>query len=437
MTTTAKGRIGTLAGRLKRLREDAGLTRTALAEPRYTVSYVSQIEAGRRTPSSEAVAYLADRLGTTPGYLSTGIPEGVDAEIAYGLEDARAALRAGRTDEALARARDERARADEYGLGPLSAQARIVQANALFLGSRYREAIDAYEEALELTELDERSRGLTVNALASAYRTVGDLAYAVDVVESYLRARRAQPMDPSVRAELQSTLVSIYFERGDVTRAEQASERALAATEDGVTPEVRANALWAASRVLAERNRWDEALDIATRARIIIEELADQRRRARMHTAHAFLCLEAEPPRLDEASSHLEKAASLYDEHAPDEEMAYLLAERCRLALLEGRPDVALEHSTHALDRTGVDELERARCLFLQGRSYAALGNHAKASGCFHEAAAVFSKRGARQQEASCWREIGEQQLTAGDAARAIESLRAGLEALDPRRSRA
>ncbi len=435
--TTGRETIGAFAARLKRLRESAGLTRTALAEPRYTVSYVSQIEAGRRMPSSEAIAYFADRLRTTQAYLSTGVPPGLDAEIAYGLEDARLALRAGRSDEALERARREAQRAEEYGLGPLSAQARIVAANALLLIGRYREAIDAYEEALECEGLDERTRGLTTNALASAYRTVGDLAYAADVVESYIRAGRAQPMDPSVLAELNSTLVSIYFERGDVTRAEQASERALATTEDGVTPEVRSNALWAASRVLAERNRWDDALDLATRARIIIEELSDQRRAARMHTAYAFLCLEADPPRLDDASTHLEQAASLYDERAPDDEIAYLLAERCRLALFEGHPDAALDHITSALERAGVDELERGRCLFLQGRAYAALGSQADASGCFHEAAAVFNKRGARQQEASCWREVGELQLASGDATRAIESLRAGLEALDPRRSRA
>ena len=41
------------ASRLREERQRAGLTKTALAKPRYTVSYISQIEAGRRTPFIE------------------------------------------------------------------------------------------------------------------------------------------------------------------------------------------------------------------------------------------------------------------------------------------------------------------------------------------------------------------------------------------------
>ena len=46
---------GDLATRMKDLREKAGLTKTALARPRYTPSHVSQIESGRRNPSPARV----------------------------------------------------------------------------------------------------------------------------------------------------------------------------------------------------------------------------------------------------------------------------------------------------------------------------------------------------------------------------------------------
>ena len=59
-----------LATRMKQERERAGLTKTALAKPRYTVSYISQIESGKRKPSPEATAYFAERLGVSPSYLS-------------------------------------------------------------------------------------------------------------------------------------------------------------------------------------------------------------------------------------------------------------------------------------------------------------------------------------------------------------------------------
>ena len=38
---------------------------------------------------------------------------------------------------------------------------------------------------------------------------------------------------------------------------------------------MRATTYWHASRVLAEQKRWDEALDYATRARVLMEELED------------------------------------------------------------------------------------------------------------------------------------------------------------------
>ena len=52
-------------------------------------------------------------------------------------------------------------------------------------------------------------------------------------------------------------------------------------------------------------------------------------------------------------------------------------------------------------------------------------------------AAETFRRLGARQQEAACWREIGEMDVAAGDSEAALVALREGLTALDPQRSRA
>src|SRR5919198_3266777 len=85
-----------LAARIRDLRVQAGLTKTALAKPRYTVSYVSQIESGRRTPSAEALEFFAGQLGVSPDFLATGIPEDVEEHLRYRLEEARLGVRQGR-----------------------------------------------------------------------------------------------------------------------------------------------------------------------------------------------------------------------------------------------------------------------------------------------------------------------------------------------------
>jgi tetratricopeptide (TPR) repeat protein len=238
-------------------------------------------------------------------------------------------------------------------------------------------------------------------------------------------------------SRLQMTLVSIYFERGDMLQAERCAQRGLAAADSGAPLETRALAYWNASRVFAERRRWNEAIELATRARVLMEELEDRRGVAQLHNALAFICLEADPPRMEQAQEHLDVAENMLREVGSPADQAYVLTERARLALLRGQPDEALTHADAALQSASDDELETARGLFLKGRALSALDRRDEARAVLSDAAATFGRHGARQQEASCWREIGEMDLAAGDGESALRALRAGLEALDPQRSRA
>jgi tetratricopeptide (TPR) repeat protein len=426
-----------LAHRMKELREEAGLTKTALARPGYSVGYVTQIEQGLRTPSPKALSFFAAKLGVTPNYLATGVPEDLEESLRYQLEEGRQALRDGRTDQVEAAVRPVVKQAEQYGLVGIGSEGLSLLGHALALEGRHREAVDTFEGAIE-GELPVREEGMTVGALARSYRAVGDLAYAAQVVEAYLDTKREPPLDAVIVAHLQSVLLSVYFERGDILRAERAARRALTAADAGAPPYVRAGSYWNASRVLAEARRWDEALDYATRARLIMEQVDDQRDVARLHNAYAFICLEADPPRTEEARWHLDRAETLLREGvAAPGDLAYVQTERARLALLEARPSDAVASAEEALAHAGDDELEIARCLFLKGRGLAALGRSKEAEADLGRAAVLFGDRGARQQEAACWREIGEMHLDSGEVEAAVLALRAGLEALDPRRSRA
>jgi tetratricopeptide (TPR) repeat protein len=372
MALESSASIEPLAGRFSRLREQAGLTQSALAAPRYTVSYVSQIEAGRRTPSDDALSYFAERLGVAPSYLRTGIPDDLGDKLAYRIEEGYVQLRSGEPTGALEIAIAIRDESEHYGLENWRSRALVLAANALATLGRTREAIDKFEEALE-DGLTERERGAIVAGLAAAYRKVGDLSYAADLIESELRGGGSAPLDPAISAELHTGLLAVYFERGDVTKAERVAERALAAASEGATPSSRANVLWAASRVLAEAKRWDEALEFAREARSIIEGLNDKYRLARVHSAYADLCLESDPPRLEEAAKHLESSEEILGRDGPPRELAYVHIEQGRLALLSQRPADALTFSERALELDGDDPLQRAECLFVRGRALAEL----------------------------------------------------------------
>jgi tetratricopeptide (TPR) repeat protein len=425
-----------LATRLRELRTKAGLTKTALAKPRYTVSYVSQIEAGRRTPSAEALSFFANQLGVTARYLSTGIPDGVEDEVKFRIEEAREALRNGKATDAEEITRTALEVSSKYDLPALKRQALLVGAESIAQQGNLQGAVDLYEQLME-NDLPQHEAGLAVVGLARAYRIMGDLSYAAQVVETFLSRTSETPLDPSIATELQSVLVSIYFERGDVNKAERAARRALAAAAQIQSLEIKAKTYWYAARVFAEAKRWDEALELSTRARVLMEEMEDRQSVARLHNAYAFICLETDPPKLDEAREHLERAEVLLEETGSTGDLAYVYEEKGRLALLEDRPEDALDYAERGLTDSQPDAIERARCLYLKGRALAALHRSDDARTALREAAGEFRKQGARQQEASCWRELGELDLEAGDTASAVDALRAGLAALEPKRTRA
>src|SRR2546423_5785570 len=93
-----------VGGRIRELRASAGLTQAALAKPLYTVSYISKIESGERTPSPAALAHIADRLGVSSAYLATGMADDLEDALKFKLEEAREHLRERALDRAEAAA---------------------------------------------------------------------------------------------------------------------------------------------------------------------------------------------------------------------------------------------------------------------------------------------------------------------------------------------
>src|SRR5438093_4624655 len=93
-----------LPERFRALRKARRLSSRALGEPRFSVSYVSQIERGHRRPSQAALEYFAWRLGVSPAFLATGVPDDLPLRLRYELEQAEKDL-----SEASCRAARERA----------------------------------------------------------------------------------------------------------------------------------------------------------------------------------------------------------------------------------------------------------------------------------------------------------------------------------------
>jgi transcriptional regulator with XRE-family HTH domain len=416
-----------LPERLRRLRKERGLTSTALAQPKYTVGYVSQIERGARRPSHEALVYFARRLGVSPTHLLTGVPDDLPLRLQFELEQAEKDLSEGSYRDSALRAEKVLEECQQYDVPNLSSWAAVVQADALFELDRFTEARERYERLLEAEDLLPAYLARATAGLAKASRALGDLSYAAQTVESLLGTETDPPLDSAAIANLQAVLVSVYFERGDVVLAQRAAERALAALDESTPFKTQLDARHAAARVLAERGLWQEAVRLEHEARMYCRMLANYRVMGKLYIAQAFLCLEAEPPRIEEATAHLNRAEKIMTKYGDESDLAFVWTERARAAFLAGESEESVRWSSLAIASEATYPLERARAQLLRARAFRTLGRLVEARASAQDALVTFEVNEAKAQVLSAWQELAEIASAEGDHRTANEALRAGI----------
>src|ERR1051326_4876456 len=90
----------TLGLRIRRLRQERGMTLAQVAGQDFTRAFLNQVEMGRSQPSTRVLRLIAARLGAPIDYLVDGSARLLDSELA--VERARLAMLAGSASRALA-----------------------------------------------------------------------------------------------------------------------------------------------------------------------------------------------------------------------------------------------------------------------------------------------------------------------------------------------
>lgn len=149
--------LDSLGGRIRRLREERGMSLARVAGGDFSRAFLNQVEMGKSQPSTRLLRVIANRLGAPVEYLLEGATPSLDRRLA--LERARVDVVRGRCREALAALEPVLDGLD----WPLSADARLCLAEALFgLGRRAdaerelggaEDAIRAYGDAYRLKRL--------------------------------------------------------------------------------------------------------------------------------------------------------------------------------------------------------------------------------------------------------------------------------------------
>jgi tetratricopeptide (TPR) repeat protein len=404
------GRPAGFGARLREARRRARMSQSELAGDEMSASYVSLLESGRRRATPEVVAVLAGRLGCTADYLLAGHDPDALERVRLSVSYAELALRNGEPADALSQL-------EALESGPeLGAEdrwrARRLRARALEGLGRLEDALAELEGLREQAQRERRHDDylrLTVDAVR-CYQEVGDIGYALDVGEAALATVRGWGLSGTdAHAELASSVLGAYYERGDLARAQQMATEVLDVVEQSGSARARAAVYWNASLVAEHRDDLPAALVLAERALAVYAEGDDVRALARLRVAHGWLLLRCLPPRPEEAREQLTASLADLADVGSEVDVAYCETELSRCELLLGRPQEALALVDSALARLGSQpRLEHAHTALVRARALLALGRRDDAVAAYRDAAAMLSALELSRHAASAWRELAD-----------------------------
>lgn len=421
------------AQRLRQLRRARGLTQRQLAGDSLSVSYVSLLEAGRRTPTPTTLQHLARTLECSPAEL-LGEADSVDTQPAsLNLRYGQLELAAGQSERASAHFE---AALGHPSLEPMMrVEAIIGLAQALEAQGRLREAASRYEELVREAMHSPRytaSLHVVISWCRCLYE-LGELSRVVEVGTGAMRELdqlNAWQSDSAV--QLLATVAAAYFELGEVHQAERLLREGLRHAEAMQSPRARASVLWNASHVASEDGRQREALELAEEALAYFRHANDQRAVGRLLSQYGLLLLRQEPPRVDDAKQMLQEGLAILGSAGHGYDRGYLLTELSRAYLMEGKADTALELAQQSLSELGPEaKLERARAEAVLAAALAANGDQSAATELFDRAANTLRQLRASRQAARAWVELGNMLDAAGEPASALRAFQEAAAAVN------
>ncbi len=380
----------TIGERLRRLRTSLRLTQRELAEPAYTSSFVSLVEAGKKRPSDDALQHFAKKLGVSVEQLAEGGAHDLRIRLQHRLQEARKKGSAGKLEEAVADYHQIRDEAQSLHLVRIEARAleglglcseRLLDTEA---------AIHRFDEAIAL--LDRESPAARAEAIAGKARCMhiqGDTRYAIYLLESAIgRLEDEGPPDPSALVRLHGTLVHAYRTAGMERQSARSAQTALSLAPQVKDP-IRLAAMYVnAASSLLQQGAPKDAEDALLRARDLYTQ-ADLR--TEMGRAHGALgILQAAEGEVESGIRELETALEIFELTQSRRDIAGALTELGRIRrengdIAQARPlleramsvlleadiiDTALAHRELGLCDVGSDPLNAEKHLRLAADLY-------------------------------------------------------------------
>ena len=422
----------TLGPRIRDLRVRRGFSQAQLALPELSDSYVSLIESGKRIPTPSVVRLLARKLGCSASYLTSGVSEEMLARLREMLQYAHIALQNGEVEEARAKYAEAVQHPDISAFPELTYEARWGHALALEARGLLDDAVAEFDSLVAgvSPETDPDRWAWLHIALCRCHRERGDFGAGVAAGERGLDRLSGQGKSwTESMVMLGATLLSVFYERGDLVHARQFAERLIERAEEVSSTTARAAVYWNAGIAAEYRGELDEALRLVERALALLGENDDARNLARLREDYGRLLLRARPDQAQRAHDILRKAGQeLADSAAGSVDYAQCLADLARAEIVLGRPKEAVRLATDALKRLeGDSRLQTAGALIVLGRGHAGLGLRDEAGEVLAQAAEQLEGMRASRHAAQAWLDLAELLKEAGSEKKSVEAYRHAL----------
>ena len=421
-----------LGTRMRRLRLARGMTQKELAAPKYSYAYVSTIEAGRRSPSKEAIEHFASRLGVTPDELVTGRPADLAPRLELGLLEARVALSAGQLEESDRAFRSIAKDAKRYHLFDLQARCEI----GLGLQDERRlqpeDALVHYQQAEELASTEVPTEWVdAVAGKARCFEALGDARYSIFLLESLLdRLEREKLRDPDALSRLHASLVFAYLDAGIYRKAAESGAELAALAPRLTDPSRIAQMHMNVARLFLHEGRIKDAQQSLRRAEETYRHLNLKTEMGGAHLALGYVA--SREDNLGEARSELAQAVAIFEETSNEGDLTRALNELARLERLEGFADRAKELLERSIALMGDNDAPLLAWAHRELGSTLASADPSAAEKHFRVAIELFERSQQASEIALTYRALGELFDGRGDTAAASDAYRTGIMALEP-----
>lgn len=387
------------------------------------------IENGKRRPSPEVLAFLAERLGTTEDYLLTGRDPGIETALHLETEQLRVTVHQGRAADVLDRLDAIVDTAHRADLPDVEATALEVKASALQKLGRFEDAIETFDAAAELRSSSPIEHQVAARCgRARCLFLMGEMHYAVHVLEillSELRTRSAP--DPTALAHVYAALVGPYVKTGLLAEARDAVESAQRLLPRVSDPDVIGCMHINVAGVHLADGLIDAANSALTRAEECFRQLEWFDELATTRIAQAFAFIDKED--WLEARSHLMGALDALAELPDPTAKSTALNQLGRVERNLGNTDEARRHLTEALEIVAESNLnERGLAQRELGLCALAEGDYAEAKRMFLAALDLYRASSNTLQVGLTFKVLGDLEAENGDEAASKELYREGLE---------